>query len=180
MDQYGVGSRFGIGLRTLQGFLLTPTGNQRFRAGDHHEVRHRLGRLRGFDFSAMFFNWNQLTADTGVKTATLRVDVVLDADGGDTGPFTVVDGAHDIQRIAVSRIAIGDNGDAHRFGDVALNFELLAGRDEAGVWNAFQRGRNGETAGPDPVEASTFDQAGAQRVMCADDFKSSRFPEGSP
>src|SRR5262249_10101754 len=144
-----------------------------------HEVRHRLSRLGRFDLPAVLFDRNQLPADAGVKTAAFRVYVVLDADGGDPGPLTVVHGAHDIQRIAVSGIAIGDDRDIHCVGDVALNLKLFAGCDEAGVRNALERGRNGEAACPDAVEAGAFDQAGTQRVVSADNFKRSRFLERS-
>ena len=75
----------------------------------------------------MFFNRNQLTADTGVKTAAFRVDIVFDADGGDSGSFTVVHRAHDVQCIAVTCITIGNDRDVHGVGDVAFNFQLFAG-----------------------------------------------------
>src|SRR5215467_6500745 len=179
MNQDGVSSGFGIGLCPLQRFVLSPPGDQRLCAGDHQEVRHSLSRLGRFDLPAVLFDRNQLPADAGVKTAALRVYVVLDANGGDSGPLTVVDGAHDIQRIAVSGIAIGDDRDIHSLGDVALNLELFAGCDEAGVRNALERGRNGEAACPDTVEAGAFDQTGTQRVVSADNFKRSRSLERS-
>ncbi len=178
MDQDRVCSGLRIGLRSFQGLILPPARNQGFRAGNDHEVRHGLRRLRSFDFSTVFVDRNQLAANACVKTAALRIHVVFNANGGDAGPFAVVHRAHDVQRVSVTRVAIRDHRNVHGCGNVTLDFELLAGRDEAGVGNAFQGRGNRKSARPHPVKPGLFDQTGAQRVVGAHDLERSRPLEG--
>ena len=116
----------------------------------------------------MFLQRDQFTPDAGIETTAFWIDIVLDADRGDSGAFLVVDGAHDVQGVAVPRVAIRDNRNADRFGDVPFDFELLAGRDKACVGNAFQRCGNRKTAGPNGVESSSLDQFGTEGIMGAD------------
>ena len=178
MNQYGIGTGLRIGLGAFQRLLLTPTGNQGFGASDDHEIGHRLCRFGSLNLPAMFIDGDQLPADAGVKTAPLGIDVILNADRSNTRSLTIVDGAHDVQGIAVPGVAIRNNGDGHRFRNVAFHLELLTRCDETRVGNALQRGRNGEPTGPHAVEAGPLDQPGAERVMSPDDLQGSRLFQG--
>jgi hypothetical protein len=88
----------------------------------------------------MFSHGDQFTPDARVEAAPFGIGVVLDTNAGHTGPLPVVDGAYDIQGVAVAGIAVGDDGDTHRLDDIPLDGELFAGFDEAGVGDAFPRG----------------------------------------
>ena len=79
-------------------------------------------------------------------------------------------GTPDVERVAIAGIAVGDDRDAHRLDDISLDGELFAGIDEAGVGDAFHRGRNGKAAGPDAVEACALDQPCAQGIVGTDNF----------
>src|SRR5207247_7678200 len=107
---------------------------------------------------AMFVDGDQLAADARIEAAPLWKHVVLDTDRGDPGPFVVRDGAHDIQRVPVAGVAVGDNRNADGFDHVPFDVELLGQGDEAGVGNALERGGNAEPARPNGVEACFLDQ----------------------
>ena len=94
--------------------------------------------LGGFDFSAMFLDRNKFPPNACVKAASFRVHIVFNADGSDAGSFPVVDGPHDVERISISGVAIGDHGNTDGVHDVALDFQLFAGGDEAGIRNTLQ------------------------------------------
>ena len=168
MDEHGVRTGLRIRFSPSQRFLVSPAGDQRLGPGDNHEVRDSLRHLGGADLPAVLFNGNQLAAEAGVKTASLGIDVILDADGRDAGPFVVVDGPHHVQGIAIASVAVGDNRNADRLDHVPLNLQLLGRGDEAGVRHAFEGGRNTEPAGPNRIESGLLDQLGAERIVSSD------------
>ncbi len=121
VDQDRVSSCVGIGLGSLERFVLAPAGDKGFCSSNDDELGENLRGLRCPDLAAVFFDWNQFSTDPCVETAALRVDVVLDANSGYASSFPVVDGAHDVQRISVPRVAIGDDGNRDSLRNVALD-----------------------------------------------------------
>jgi hypothetical protein len=164
VDQHHVGAGRGVGAAALERFLHAPAGNQRFGAGDDHEVRIALRALGRTDLAGVLLDAGELATHARVEAAALGEDVVFDADGGDAGALVLLDAADDVDGIAVAIVAIGDHGELGGVVDLGGDFEVLRHGKHAGVRHGARRS-DLEPARPHPVEAGFFGQPGGQAVV---------------
>jgi hypothetical protein len=95
------------------------------------------------------------------------VHLVLEVDAGHPGLLVLADRAHDVDRVAVAGVRVGDHRDVHRADDPAGVVDHLGAGEQAHVRAADQRGGGAEPGHVDGVEAGLLDQPGGQRVVGA-------------
>src|SRR5690606_26700591 len=106
-------------------------------ARDEHEVGVAAGGDGGADLAHHFVGRDDGLA--GHVPALLRHHLVLEVDTGDPGLFVGSYGAHDVDRIAVSGVGVGDHGDVDGGDDAGRVVDHLGAGQEADVGPADQR-----------------------------------------
>ena len=143
-------------------------GDERLGAGDDHEVGVALGSLGRTDLARVLLGGREFAPDVRVETRPLREDVVLDRDAGDARPLVLLDGADDVEGIAVAVVAVGDDRHVHGVVHVPRRLEVLGHREEVHVRHRPLRGGHGEARCPHDREAGLLGEPCAQRVVRAD------------
>src|SRR5439155_15824070 len=85
VNQDGIGPGVGICTGPVERLGYGPPGDQRLGPRDDKEVLGDLRILAGPNLARVFIDGYEITADSGVKTAALRKQVVLDAHSSDSG-----------------------------------------------------------------------------------------------
>ena len=96
--------------------ILPPVDGIGVAAGDDDKIGVAAGVQGGADFLHVFRDGNHLLA--GKKAALLGKQLVLQMDGRHAGRLVFPHRALHIQRVAVARVGIADDGNVHRIGDI--------------------------------------------------------------
>jgi len=166
MDEHGVGAGGRVGPCPAESLFHAEARDQRLGAGDHGEGGVAPSRSGSFDLPRVLVDCHEIAANPCVKAAPLREVVVLDADAGRARALELADRPHDVDRVAVAVVAVGDDGDADGVDDAADRLERLGEGQDVRVRHGLN-GRDPEAARPDGVEAGSLGELGRQRVMRA-------------
>jgi hypothetical protein len=164
VNQDRVGASLAIGFGAPQGLVHTPAGNERFDARDDGEMFVGLRVFTGFDLAAELIHFGErltLAVDEAVGFGEL---LVFDTDAGDAALFELADEATDVVEVTVAGVAIEEDGEIAGIGH---EFEVIDDLGPAGfvVVAHAELGGDGETGGPDGLEAGFADDPGGETVV---------------
>ena len=111
-----------------------------------------LPAARRGDLALEFLDPDEILPAAGEQARILWKCLVLDDHRGDPGAGIGADEVHDIDRVAIAGVEIGDNRDRHALDDCPGHVEMLGERQEARIGHPIAS-RQLEAARPDPVKA---------------------------
>ena len=151
MNHDSISARFNIGAATVDGVVLSGTGNERFAACKDHEVICNLCLFADLDFVAMILD-GRLMLDVALlnERVLLEPDFILDDDRRDAKAFKRTDEKHEVFGESTG-VTVVDDGLGCHFEDVVHGTETRGDIYRFIVGLALQRGV-GERREPHRVE----------------------------
>jgi hypothetical protein len=164
LDEQHVGAGLAIAPAALERRVQAFDG-ARVGAGDDHEVVRAARLDRGPHLLDHLICRDHVLARQ--MPAALRRHLVLEMERRHPGRLVLADCAHDVERVAVAVVGVGDHGDADGLHETAGVVDHLAERQQPDV-GASQERRRGAVAGHvHGFEARLLDQPRRQRVVGA-------------
>src|ERR1700723_3788613 len=164
MDENGIRARPSIGFRTAQRLRHAAAGDQRLDPGDDGEIRIRLRVLARGDLARELIDIGELLPLTVQEAVGLRELLVFDAYAGDTALLELAHQAAQIVEIAVSRIAVEQDGQIARIGHELEHVDDLRPARLVVVAHAELRGDR-KSGRPNALEAGLAHDARGQAVV---------------
>ena len=148
----------------FRGLLETVTGDERLDAGDDDEVLVPLGFFHRAKLARMLVHVGERLRGAADEAVRLREELVLDADAGNAALLELGDEAPRRVEVAVARVAIEEDRDGRGVRHELDDFHHLGPAGFVVVADA-ERGRDRQTAAPDPLEARFFGDLRGEPVV---------------
>jgi hypothetical protein len=164
VDQDRVGAGRVVGLGALERLRKTPARDQRFHAGDQHEIGIALAVLARLDLAAELSDVGERLELRAQERVGLREELVLDHHAGHADLLQLPDEAAHVVEVAVAGIAVEQHRHRARLGHERDVIDDLRPAELVVVADA-EGGGQGEPARPDSLEARFLGDARGEPVM---------------
>ena len=164
VDEDGIGAGRVIGLRALERLGETPARDERFHAGDQHEVGVLLAVLARLDLAGELRDIGERLELGAEERVGLREELVLDHHAAHADLLELPHEAPHVVEVAVAGVAVEEHGHRRRLGHEGYVVDHLGPAQLVVVADA-EGGGQGEAARPDPLEPGLLDDARGEAIV---------------